>query len=111
MQLLKKSIGLLLCAMAFATSIYAATENSQNPGAYIDDSVISAKVKAAIFDDPTLKAMDITVVTYKGEVQLSGFVGSVKQAQHAVEVTKAVNGVTSVKNDMRVKDTWNPFYK
>ena len=55
--------------------------------------------------------MEINVVTYKGEVQLSGFVGSVTQAEHAVDLAKLINGVTSVKNDMRVKGTINPFYK
>lgn len=51
------------------------------------------------------------LVTYKGEVQLSGFVSSVNQAEHAVDIAKIVNVVASVKNDMRVKGTMNPFYK
>jgi osmotically-inducible protein OsmY len=55
--------------------------------------------------------MEITVVTYKGEVQLSGFVSSVANAELAVAIAKKVSGVSSVKNDMRVKDTMNPFYK
>jgi len=81
----------------------AATQTSESTGGYIDDSVITAKVKAAIFDEATLKTLQITVVTFKGEVQLSGFVDSAQNVRKAADVARSVNGVVSVKNDLIVK--------
>jgi osmotically-inducible protein OsmY len=72
-------------------------------GEYIDDSVVTTKVKAAIFNEPTLKSAEINVETFKGVVQLSGFINSTADMAKAVEITKGVNGVDSVKNDMRLK--------
>ncbi len=69
----------------------------------MDDSVITGKVKTAILDEPTLKVAEINVETFKGAVQLSGFVSSQAAATKAVEVTRGVGGVKSVKNDMRIK--------
>jgi osmotically-inducible protein OsmY len=65
--------------------------------------VITTKVKAAIFNEPTLKSAEINVETFKGVVQLSGFINSNADMAKAVELTKTVNGVDSVKNDMRLK--------
>jgi osmotically-inducible protein OsmY len=70
---------------------------------YFDDSVVTTKVKAAIFSEPSLKSAEMNVETFKGVVQLSGFVSTVADTKKAVEVTRSVNGVKSVKNDMRVK--------
>lgn len=81
----------------------ASTTKSEGTGEYIDDSVITTKVKAAIFNEPTLKATEINVETYKGVVQLSGFVRSQSNINRAEEVARGVKGVKSVKNDMRVK--------
>lgn len=81
----------------------APTTKSEGAGEYIDDSVITTKVKAAIFNEPTLKATEINVETYKGVVQLSGFVRSQSNINRAEEVARGVKGVKSVKNDMRVK--------
>ena len=111
MYLFRKAFTLLMLSMTLFITSCAGSANQQSTGSYIDDSAISAKVKVAIFNDPTLKSMEITVVTYKGEVQLSGFVSSVANAELAVSIAKKVSGVSSVKNDMRVKDTMNPFYK
>lgn len=72
-------------------------------GEYIDDSVITTKVKAAIFNEPTLKSAEINVETFKGVVQLSGFINSSADMTKAVEVARSVNGVKSVKHDMRMK--------
>ncbi|MBF0270340.1 MAG: BON domain-containing protein [Alphaproteobacteria bacterium] len=80
-----------------------AADSSPTAGEYIDDSVITAKVKAAILEEPTLKVAEINVETYKGIVQLSGFVTSQDSATKAVEVAGKISGVTSVKNDMRLK--------
>jgi osmotically-inducible protein OsmY len=79
------------------------TATSQATGEYVDDSVITAKVKTAIFNDSTLKVNEINVETYKSVVQLSGFVRSQADTEKAVQVARGVTGVTSVKNDMRIK--------
>jgi len=81
----------------------ASTSKSEGTGEYLDDTVITAKVKTAIFEQPTLKSAEINVETFKGVVQLSGFVASQESANTAVMTAKNVKGVSSVKNDMRVK--------
>jgi len=74
-------------------------------GEYVDDATITAKVKAAVLEDPSLKSAEINVETSKGRVQLSGFVSSRADIDRAVKVAKGVAGVTSVKNDMILKGT------
>jgi osmotically-inducible protein OsmY len=81
----------------------ASTSKQEGTGEYVDDTVITTKVKAAIFNEPTLKSAEINVETFKGTVQLSGFVSTQANINKAVEVTRGVGGVTSVKNDMRLK--------
>lgn len=81
----------------------AATAKSESTGQYVDDTAITAKVKAAIFEQPGLKSAEINVETFKGVVQLSGFVSSQESQSTAVRVAQGVKGVTSVKNDMRLK--------
>jgi osmotically-inducible protein OsmY len=79
------------------------TAKTEGTGEYVDDSVITSKVKAAIFNDPTLKVNEINVETFKGVVQLSGFVRSQADIDQAVKVAGGIAGVKSVKNDMRLK--------
>ncbi|RFC37801.1 MAG: BON domain-containing protein [Candidatus Nitrotoga sp. SPKER] len=81
----------------------AATSKQEGTGEYIDDSVLTTKVKAAVFNEPTLKSTEINVETFKGVVQLSGFVSSEADINKAADVARNVKGVKSVKNDMRVK--------
>ena len=81
----------------------ASTPQREGTGEYIDDSAITTKVKAAIFNDPTLKVFQINVETFKGEVQLSGFVDSAQSVKRAGEVARGVKGVKSVKNNLIVK--------
>ncbi len=81
----------------------ASTSKHEGTGEYVDDTVITTKVKAAILDTPSLKTNEINVETFKGVVQLSGFVGSKADINQAIEVARKVNGVKSVKNDMRLK--------
>lgn len=81
----------------------ASTSQKQGTGEYVDDAVITTKVKAALFNEPSLKSFEIKVDTFKGAVQLSGFVNSQADINKAVEVARSVKGVTSVKNDMRLK--------
>jgi osmotically-inducible protein OsmY len=81
----------------------AGTPTKEGTGEYIDDTVITTKVKAAIFKEPSLKSAEINVETFKGTVQLTGFVSSRASINRAVEVARGVEGVTSVRNDMRLK--------
>ncbi len=81
----------------------AATQNRESTGQYVDDSVITAKVKAAIFDEPSLKVFQISVYTFKAEVQLSGFVDSEESVRKAGEVAGRVAGVRSVINNLVAK--------
>jgi osmotically-inducible protein OsmY len=81
----------------------ASTRTQESTGQYIDDSVITTRVKTAILGEPGLKTSEINVETFKGVVQLSGFVGSRSDITSAVKVASAVSGVKSVKNDMQLK--------
>jgi c(7)-type cytochrome triheme protein len=81
------------------------TAKQESPGEYVDDAVITAKVKAAVLEEPSLKSAEINVETLKGTVQLSGFVRSRADINKAVDVAKGVKGVKSVKNDMVLKGT------
>jgi len=84
-------------------SAAAPGSNKQKAQVYVDDSVITAKVKAAVFEDASLKSAEINVETSKGVVQLSGFVRSRTDINKAVVVARRIEGVRSVKNDMIVK--------
>jgi len=92
--------GILLMATALGC---ASTAKQEGTGEYVDDTVITTKVKAAIFNEPSLKSAEINVETFKGVVQLSGFVSSPAAETTAVDVARRVGGVKSVKNDMRLK--------
>jgi osmotically-inducible protein OsmY len=81
----------------------AGSPTQEGTGEYIDDTVITTKVKAAIFDEPSLKSAEINVETFKGTVQLTGFVSSRAAITKAGEIARGVKGVTSVRNDMRLK--------
>lgn len=81
----------------------ASTAKQEGTGEYMDDSLITTKVKAAILNESSLKVAEINVETFKGVVQLSGFVSNQADINKAVEVAGKVKGVKSVKNDMRVK--------
>jgi hyperosmotically inducible protein len=83
----------------------ASTSKHEGTGEYVDDTVITSKVKYAVMSEDTLKSAEINVETYKGVVQLSGFVSTDKEIAKAVEVTKAVKGVKSVRNDIHIKPT------
>ena len=81
----------------------AATPKHESTGQYVDDSVITTKVKAAIFKEETLKSFQINVKTYKAVVQLSGFVDSAQSISKAGELARRVEHVKSVENDLLVK--------
>ena len=92
--------GVLLVATALGC---ASTAKQEGTGEYVDDTVLTTKVKTAIFNEPSLKSAEINVETFKGVVQLSGFVSSASAENTAVTVARNVAGVKSVKNDMRLK--------
>jgi osmotically-inducible protein OsmY len=81
----------------------ASTSRTEGTGEYVDDTVVTTKVKAAFLSEPTLTAAEINVETFKGRVQLSGFVSTRANIDRAVVVAQGVSGVTSVSNEMRVK--------
>ena len=94
----------LVAAMMLSTIVgCASTAKQESTGQYIDDSAITTGVKAAILNAPTLKVSEINVETLKGTVQLSGFVSSAENIATASSVARSVNGVKSVKNDLRLK--------
>ncbi|MDO9467349.1 MAG: BON domain-containing protein [Thiobacillus sp.] len=104
MNKFSKVISAAFLAVALVSVVACApTAKQEGTGQYIDDTVITAKVKAALIEDPTTKATEINVETFKGVVQLSGFVTSQAAANRAVELARGVAGVKSVKNDMRIK--------
>jgi osmotically-inducible protein OsmY len=94
----------LLAALMLTTVVgCASTDKKESVGEYVDDTVITTAVKAAIVNEPTLKVSEINVETFKGVVQLSGFVASADSVATASTVARSVKGVKSVKNDIRLK--------
>ena len=92
---------LVMLMVAFVAC--ASTSKQESTGEYVDDTVITTKVKSLLAADDFLKSFQISVETYKGTVQLSGSVGSQKAVDKAVEIAHGVNGVKSVKNNLIVK--------
>jgi osmotically-inducible protein OsmY len=97
---IRYSVLLVLVASLVAC---ASTRTQESTGQYVDNSVITTKVKALLAEDDLLKSFQIGVETFKGVVQLSGFVNSQKAVDKAIEITRSVEGVKSVKNDLIVK--------
>jgi len=97
------------CSLFFAAASLllvlgcASTSKQESTGELLDDSVITSKVKTAIFNEPSLKVLDIKVETTKNVVQLSGTVPNKDDMNKAVEVARSVGGVRSVKNELLVK--------
>ena len=103
MKILKSIASILLAlTMVFALGC-ASTPTREGTGEFVDDVVITTKVKAVIFEEPNLKSAEINVETFKGVVQLSGFVSSQANINRAMELARGVKGVQSVRNDMRLK--------
>ena len=99
-----KRVSVIFIAATMAVALgCASTATSEGTGEYVDDTVITTKVKAAIFNEPTLKSNEINVETFKGRVQLSGFVSTQANVSKAIQIAGSVNGVKSVKDDMRLK--------
>ena len=92
---------LLMLIATFAAC--ASTRTHESTGEYVDDSVITTKVKALLANDDFLKSFKLSAETYKGVVQLSGFVNSQQASDKAGEIVRSVQGVKSVKNNLIVK--------
>lgn len=103
MRLFKKLLAYSAASALLTATGCAATPTRQGTGEYLDDAVITTKVKAQIFGDASLQSREINVESFKGVVQLSGFVGSQQDIDRAVQIARHVDGVVSVKNDMRLK--------
>jgi osmotically-inducible protein OsmY len=103
MKIAHRIATLLFAASLVVIAGCASTTKHEGTGEYVDDAVITTKVKAEIFNESTLKSAEINVETFKGVVQLSGFVSSNANIDKAVSITRSVKGVVSVKNDMRLK--------
>ncbi len=97
-----RGVGILVLTIVLASALgCGSTATKEGTGEYVDDSVITTKVKTAIFNDSSMN--EINVETFKGVVQLSGFVRSQADIDKAVQVARGVAGVKSVKNDLRLK--------
>ena len=103
MKMFKRVVPLLSILAVAGLMGCAATAKHESTGQYVDDTAITAKVKSAIFEQPSLKSAEINVETFKGIVQLSGFVRSQENINTAILTARNVKGVTSVKNDMLLK--------
>ena len=103
MRLTNRFVTFILAILLASVLGCAGTPTKEGTGEYVDDTVITTKVKAAIFNEPSLKSAEINVETFKGVVQLTGFVSSRADINKAAEVARGVKGVTSVRNDMRLK--------
>lgn len=94
---------LLAAALAVSTVACAPTRTRESAGEVVDDSVITAKVKSELVADPITKAHQISVETYRGTVQLSGFVDSAKARNRAVQIAHNTRGVKEVKNSLEIR--------
>ena len=104
MKKLSRRLCVALClAFPLVWAGCASTPTREGTGEYVDDSVITSKVKTELGADKMVSLVQISVETYKGVVQLSGFVNSREQADHAAAIARKVKGVREVKNSLIVK--------
>jgi osmotically-inducible protein OsmY len=103
MPMLKRLSAFFIVAAMVSALGCASQSEPQSPGAYMGDSWVTTKVKTAILNEPSLKVLQINVETYKGVVQLSGFVDNAASKTKAAEIARAVQGVTEVKNDLQLR--------
>jgi osmotically-inducible protein OsmY len=99
----KISQWLVTIAAALALAACAATPKQEGTGEYFDDTVLTTKVKSVLLNDPSVSGLAVNVETFKGVVQLSGFVKTAAERAKAVELARAVSGVKEVKNDILLR--------
>jgi osmotically-inducible protein OsmY len=102
-NIFRRTATIAMLVAAAALGACGSTARHEGTGEFVDDTVITSKVKAAVFEDATLKSAEINVETFKGRVQLSGFVSSQADINRATALARNIKGVTSVANDMRLK--------
>lgn len=106
---MKKSVTTLIALLALTSGVTllptgcAGTATRESTGEYVDDAGITTKVKAEFVRDPVVKALDVKVETFKGVVQLSGFVDTPEQKSRAEQIARNTPGVQSVKNNISIK--------
>ncbi len=106
---MKKSVTTLIALLALSSGAAllptgcSATSTRESTGEYVDDSAITTKVKAAFVRDPVVKALDVKVETFKGVVQLSGFVDTPDQKARAEQIARNMPGVQNVRNNIAIK--------
>jgi osmotically-inducible protein OsmY len=104
MKYLSSAIPAFFLALTLLTATgCASTPKTEGTGEYVDDAVITTKIKAQLFDEPNLKSMQITVESFKGIVMLSGFLSSQADINKAVDIARQTTGVKSVRNEMRLR--------
>lgn len=106
---MKKSVITLVALLSIGSGLTllpagcAGTATRESTGEYVDDASITTKVKAEFVRDPVVKALDVKVETFKGVVQLSGFVDSPQEKSRAEQIARNVPGVQGVKNNISIK--------
>jgi osmotically-inducible protein OsmY len=103
MNQLKRLFAIILALVFVSAMGCAGSRTQESTGEYVTDTWITTKVKATLVEDPVVKAREVNVETFKGVVQLSGFVSSNAAMSQAVRIAQGTKGVTSVRNDMRIK--------
>src|SRR6187549_239603 len=99
----KGFVSAVMFVMTLAMVACASTRTQKSTGEVVDDSVTTGKVKAALIADPVTKAHQIDVNTFKGTVQLDGFVDTAASKDRAAQVAKGTKGVAKVQNNLTVK--------
>jgi hypothetical protein len=94
---------LALSGLALSGAGCAGTRYERSTGAYLDDKAVSARVKTALFRDPDVSGFDVNVETFRGDVQLSGFVDTPEQKERASEIAREISGVRMVTNNLEIK--------
>jgi hypothetical protein len=108
MRIRKIALGTLIAGLAWSGLVMTGTgcagsRYQRSTGAYIDDKSISTRVKTALFRDPMVSGFDVAVETFRGEVQLSGFVDTAQQKDRAAAVAREIEGVRLVTNNIEIK--------
>lgn len=98
-----RNIGLAVCLLVAAPAIVGCASTDRSAGQTVDDATITAKVKSQLLSSPEVSGLNVNVTTYRGQVQLSGYVNSAEQRQQAEQIARGVDGVKSVSNDLIVK--------
>lgn len=100
-----KNMTRIILAVAFSALLAACagTSKQESTGEYIDDTVVTSRVKSVLLNDPAVSGLAINVETYKGTVQLAGFVKTVTERNRAVQLARDVKGVRQVKNDILIR--------